>query len=127
MKQKNDILFDIFSGAYVIVPCDDWLAETETKLKKLGYGKFIQHHKHEDFSYWKTFRVNRKKVYQVGLLFYDYRKYGDLAYNVSISFECMFINVDGRIDLSVSKKITLFEFETMAKAFYNSMMPYFVE
>jgi len=38
-------------------------------------------------------------------------------------YECMIIN-DDRIDLTVSKKITLDEFEWMAKSFYESMLKF---
>jgi len=35
---------------------DEWLSETETKLKELGYRRYVQNHKNEDFCYWKTFK-----------------------------------------------------------------------
>lgn len=32
-----------------------WQAEVETKLKELGYRRYVQNHKREDFTYWKSF------------------------------------------------------------------------
>ena len=30
---------------------NEWLSETETKLKELGYRRYVQNHKNEDFCY----------------------------------------------------------------------------
>ena len=98
---------------------DKWQSDLEEKLKSLGYRKFIQNYKREDFTYWKTFQENGEKIYQVGVLFYDFRKY-DKNLNISIQYECMLLNTD-RIDFSVSKEIKLEEFESMSKTFYESM------
>ena len=35
---------------------DSWLSEFEANLKELGYRKYVQNHKNEDFCYWKTFK-----------------------------------------------------------------------
>lgn len=97
---------------------DDWLSETETKLKELGYRRYFQNHKNEDFSYWKTF-----KNYQIGILFYDFRKYADrdpYANRIGIMYECVVLGED-RIDMCVSKNIDLVEFENMAQTFYGAM------
>jgi hypothetical protein len=105
---------------------DKWLSEYEAYLKSLGYGKYVQHHKNEDFAYWKTFSVGEDKVYQTGILFYDFRKYADrdpFANRIATQFECMLLG-ESRIDLSVSKDINLSEFESMAKTFYASMKEY---
>jgi hypothetical protein len=55
----------------------EWLSETETKLKEIGYKRYVQKHKNEDFCYWKTFKNGEDKIYQIGILFYDFRKYAD--------------------------------------------------
>jgi hypothetical protein len=102
---------------------DAWLTEKETLLKELGYRKYIQHYKNEDFIYWKTF-----EGYQVGVSFYDFRKYVSHTHpdsnRIGIQYECMFIDCDCRIDLSVSKDMQLIDFECMAKEFYVAMLPY---
>ena len=49
---------------------DEWLEKTELLLKELGYKKYKQNLKNEDFAYWKKF-----EGYQVGLFFYDFREY----------------------------------------------------
>jgi ankyrin repeat protein len=41
---------------------DEWLSETETKLKELGYRRYVQNYKNEDFCYWKTFKNNEDKI-----------------------------------------------------------------
>lgn len=102
---------------------DEWLSETETKLKELGYRRYVQNHKNEDFCYWKTFKNGEDKIYQIGILFYDFRKYADrdpYANRIGIMYECMVLGED-RIDMSVSKNIDLVEFENMAQTFYRAM------
>jgi len=54
---------------------DDWLQQTEIQLQKLGYRKYYQKLKQEDFAYWKIFYNGSEKIYQIGLYFYDFRKY----------------------------------------------------
>ena len=105
---------------------DEWLTNYEDHLKGLGYKKFVQNHMNEDFCYWKTFKKGEAKKYQVGVLFYDFRKYADrdpMANRIGTMFQCLLI-CDDRIDLTVSKNITLSEFENMAKTFYETMVKY---
>ncbi len=105
---------------------DEWLSETETKLKEIGYRKYVQNRKNEDFCYWKTFKNGEDKIYQIGILFYDFRKYADrsiYANRIVIMYECMILG-DDRIDMCVSKNIDLFEFEKMAQTFYEAMSQY---
>jgi hypothetical protein len=97
---------------------DAWLAQFESNLKDLGYNKFINGHKSADFIYWKTFYINNEKVYQIGLLFYDFRKYQENR--IGLQYECILF-CDDKIDLSVSKDIDLPTFEKMAGAFYKAM------
>ena len=107
---------------------NNWLSETEGKLNELGYRRFNQQLNSEDFCYWKTFySKDNEKIYQVGLLFYDYRKYlqkDPMANRIGVGFKCMFIDIGSRMDLSVSDDITLFEFEDMAHTFYYTMNKY---
>lgn len=106
---------------------DEWLSETETKLKELGYRRYVQNHKNEDFCYWKTFKNGEDKIYQIGILFYDFRKYADrdpYANRIGIMYQCMVLNED-RIDMCVSKNIDLGEFENMAQTFYGAMSQYY--
>ena len=106
---------------------DEWLSETETKLKELGYRKYVQNHKNEDFCYWKTFKNGEDKIYQIGILFYDFRKYADsdpYANRIGVMYECMIL-CDDRIDMCVSKNIYLNEFELMSKTFYEVMSQYY--
>lgn len=106
---------------------DEWLSETETKLKEIGYRRYVQNHKNEDFCYWKTFKNGEDKIYQIGILFYDFRKYVDrnpYANRIGLMLECMILGED-RIDMCVSKKIDLVEFEKMAKTFYEAMSQYY--
>lgn len=107
---------------------NEWLANAEHILGQLGYRKYVQNHKREDFAFWKSFELDGEKIYQIGILFYDFRKYMDKdpgANRIGVQFECIPINIDCRVDLSVSKDISLSEFEEMAKTFYTSMNKYF--
>jgi len=106
---------------------DEWLSETETKLKELGYRRYVQNHKNADFRYWKTFKNGEDKIYQIGILFYDFRKYADrdpYANRIGIMYECMVLGED-RIDMCVSKNIDLVGFENMAQTFYGAMSQYY--
>jgi len=100
----------------------DFTIDINIKLTELGYKSYEeQKYKNETFAYWKTFRHKDKKVYQVALLFYDFSSLkNNWIDTISVQYECMLIN-DDRIDLSVSKNITLAEFEKMANVFYNTM------
>jgi hypothetical protein len=99
---------------------DEWLENTESYLKELGYRKFNQKTQNEDFAYWKSFYdTNGEKIYQSGVFFYDFRKYGNER--IGVQFECMFINIGARLDLSVCKDITILHFEKMSEVFYNAM------
>lgn len=105
---------------------DEWLSETETKLKEIGYRRYVQNHKNEDFCYFKTFKNGKYKIYQIGILFYDFRKYADrdpYANRIGIMYECVVLGKD-RIDMCVSKNIDLVEFENMAQTFYGTMSQY---
>jgi len=106
-----------------ITDWDKWLTELDEYAKNSGYRKYNQNLKREDFAYWKTF----DEKYQVGLFVYDFRNFRDRdpnANRIGIQFECMFVNIDSRIDLTVSKEIELEEFEKMAKDFYEAMSKY---
>ena len=101
---------------------DEWLEKTEILLKEIGYRKYKQNLKNEDFAYWKNF-----EGYQVGLFFYDFRKYQNqinIPERICVQFECMLTDIDARIDLSVSKDISLEQFESIAKTFIDAMFQY---
>lgn len=102
---------------------DLWLSNIETKLKELGYRKYNQKIKSEDFAYWKTMQG-----YMVGVFFYDFRKYkhnDPYSNRIGLQYECMLINIDGRCDLSISRDDTTIEiFETISKHFYESMISF---
>lgn len=122
-KLKKPSLIPNISGS---TSWEEWLSETEIKLKELGYKRFVQNHKNEDFSYWKTLKKGEDKIYQVGILFYDYRRYAHInlsANEIAIMYQCMLLS-ENRIDMCVSKNIDLKEFENMAKAFYEAMIEY---
>jgi hypothetical protein len=105
---------------------DEWMSLVEARLKKLGYRRYSQNLKSEDFAYWKSFYDEDAKIYQIGLFFYDFRKYADrdpMANRISIQYECMLLG-RGRVDMSVSKDIDLPEFEKMARTFYEAMWQY---
>ena len=75
---------------------DEWLSETETKLKEVGYRKYVQNYKNEDFYCWKTFKNGEDKIYQIGILFYDFRKYADrdpYANRIGIIYEYGFEDI----------------------------------
>lgn len=107
---------------------DHWLELTEIALKAEGYRRYNnENYKREDFVYWKSFKIDGEKAYQIGVLFYDFRKYIDTdpnANHIGIQYECMLLELNGRVDMSVSADISLTAFERMSQQFYNSMIPY---
>jgi hypothetical protein len=94
-----------------------FLEDKDKELKDKGYRKYFQDHKRSDFQYFKTI----DKKYQIGIFFYDFRRFDVFQDIISISYECFLFPEDDRIDLSVSKDITIEEFEKMAESFYLSM------
>lgn len=105
---------------------DQYLIDLDTDLYSKGYRKYKQNYKNEDFCYWKTFN---NKQYQVGLLLYDFRKYMDRdpigCNRIGIQYQCMILEFDNRMDLSVSDdKISLEKFEEISKDFYICMKKY---
>lgn len=102
----------------------------EKILIKRGYRKFIQHYKHEDYLYWKSFERKvdeegeKTEGYSVGFAFYDWSKYPQHTDRKCISVALEFVlgqelGVD-RLDISVSDdKMTMEEFEDFSKKFYD--------
>jgi len=116
----------LFENKYSELEWNQWLLSIERELTKMGYIKYFQNYKREDFSFWKKIKEDNKEIYQVGLLFYDFRRHiknDPMANRVGVQFECMLMNND-RIDLSVSKDITVVDFEIMCHDFYQSMKKY---
>jgi hypothetical protein len=107
---------------------DSWLKHTEDNLKKAGYVKYVQNFKSEDFSYWKSFKIKEKSIYQIGILFYDFRKYiiseTKEDYGIRFQYDCMILDTEDRIELVVNKNTNLKEFEKMSKKFYYAMQNY---
>lgn len=103
---------------------DEWLAATEDTLKKRGYNKYNNRSEKCDFSYYKTFYVGEKKAYQVGLLFYDFRKFeraDTCANRIGVDFKCYIICND-HVCMTVSKDMSIDEFERLARQFYISIV-----
>jgi len=103
---------------------DQWLKEVEVQLKLRGYRKFNQNLHHEDFAYWKIIYDGNRELYQIGVFFYDFRKYSTTdprANKIQLEFECMLLNTNSRIELVVEKELNIEDFEDMSKDFYDSM------
>lgn len=116
----------LFKEKHSELEWNEWTLKIERELIKIGYTKYFQHYKREDFSFWKSIKEDDKKIFQIGILFYDFRKHilhDPMANRIGVQFECLLIG-DNRIDLSVSKDITISEFETMCYSFYESMKKY---
>lgn len=96
---------------------DNWLLDFEKKLKSKSYVKYNQKYKMEDFAYWITVKKDDVSLYQIGVLFYDFRKF--LQNRIGVQFECSILTKE-RIDLSVSSDITFYEFEIMASSFFDT-------
>lgn len=106
-----------------IVDWDKYLIDIDKEFKIKGYKKFNQNYKSEDYSYWKTVKdEDGNKLYQVGLLIYDFRKYVG-RHHISIAYCCILFS-EGRIELNVSEKINVDKFEEMALYFYQTMANY---
>jgi hypothetical protein len=102
----------------------------EKKLLSLGYKKYIQHYKHEDYLYWKSFEReidedgDKSKGYSVGFAFYDWSKYPQHQNNKTISVSLEFLlghNLGvSRMDICVSDDDwNLEKFEGFCKDFYE--------
>ena len=120
-KNKNEKQFYI-NKVNKNTDWNQYINELHAYLTGLGFKKYNQNYKQEDFSYWKVY----DDKYQIGLLVYDFTKYNqhNLNSKVSIQFECMLVDINCRCDLSVSKNTEIDEFEQMAKSFYESMIKY---
>lgn len=116
----------LFNEKHSELEWNEWSLKIERELIKIGYTKYFQHYKREDFSFWKSIKENDKKIFQIGILFYDFRKHiphDPMANRIGVQFECLLVG-DNRIDLSVSKDISINEFETICYSFYESMKKY---
>jgi len=127
--KENKIKFPkIFSKNINATSWDEWLELIDKELNNAGYRKYKQIIKSSDFQYWKSFYADNEKIYIVGLLFYDFRKYQSQDPNaniISIDYECMLLDgFGGRVDMSVSRNIKLEKFEKMSKDFHDAMLKY---
>jgi hypothetical protein len=106
----------------------EWLDTTGQRYIDMGYRKHAGHYKNEDFGYWKTIYDDEEKVYQIGILVYDFSKHQHIPEEqkrIGVQYECLLLETDTRIDLSVSdNKIEIERFEIMARAFYETMKEY---
>jgi len=104
---------------------DEWLKSTELRLIENGYTRYNQQYKLSDFQYFKNFQIGGRKVYQIGVCFYDFRKFNkehNTPDKISINFDCLLLNEDGRVDLSISlDDVTLEVFESISLDFYKCM------
>ena len=98
----------------------------EIYLVNLGYRKYNQNLRMEDFAYWKSFESDedRKNGYSVGLLVYDLSKYPQFSQkdSISISLEFMLGNNDkiDRLDLTISDdRVSVEQFEDFCKKFFE--------
>ena len=106
---------------------DSWLSEFESNLADICYKKYNQNYKSESFSYWKSFKIGTKKVYQIGVLFYDFREFSGIIHMadlINITYDCRILGVNNVIDMSCFGNVDVSEFEEMAKDFYNTMKKY---
>lgn len=93
------------------------------RFESLGYTNYPnQVFKNEHHRLWKSFYINDEKVFQIGILIYDYSRY-TFSNQVGFQYECLLIG-DERIDLSVSKNIDINKFEEIAFDFYEAMKKY---
>lgn len=122
MNQNPIIEYNVTSPPETV---DQWLGNVTAWLNNAGFTKYKQNLKHEDYTYWKTVWDNyhEKKLYSIGLLFYDWRKYPTAGDRIGIMYECMLLG-ENRIDMTVSDDIMLKDFEQMCEDFYNSMKKY---
>lgn len=107
---------------------NEWLESTEKFLKERNYTRYNQNYKNEDFAYWKSFYQEDKKIYQIGLLFYDFRKFADRhssADKISIQFECIILDIDASVRFCICDDLTIEKFEEMANKFYETMKEFY--
>ena len=120
MNKKRILTYDL--GEFET--WDEWLAAAEDALKKRGYTRYKNHSERSDFSYYKTFYSGDKKLYQVGLLFYDFRKFKNQDVNsdrIGVGFRS-YIICDNSVSMTFSGDISVEEFEELARVFYFTMI-----
>ena len=94
---------------------DEWLFNSQNSLKEMGYNKHIQNLKKEDFGYFKSFYFKDKLRYQIGILFYDYRKYNENN-RISIQYEL----ISDYFYSSIWKDIDIKEVEEIFEKIYST-------
>ena len=105
--------------------------ELVQRLHDDGWKKSGMTYRHEDFHYYKAYERyeddfgNGHYRYQILVLFYDWRKYGERAYNsangeTSVTVIVMPIDLeDGRADLEMSSFDGITKVERIAKEYYE--------
>lgn len=112
LGNENYIL--LFEGQELISNWDDWLTYVEQEMKNKRYTKYKQDYRNSTFQFWKTIKRKDEKLYQIGMLVYDYR---DFYGHIGVQHECI---ISGKgIFLSVSETMKVSDFEKMAKKFYT--------
>lgn len=98
----------------------------ETKLLGLGYRRYSQSYRSEDYMYWKGFDKDeeREKGYSIGFAFYDWSKYPQYTdiKNISVSLHFLLGNDQGlsRLDIDITDDdMTVEEMEEFGKKFYE--------
>lgn len=107
---------------------DEWLEYVDLALTEKGYKKFVNISilGNHNFEYCKNFYNDdsEEPKYLIRIKFYDFREFSgfnDEGENrIGIQFSCL-LNDSGRIDLDVSKDISLKMFEDMSEIFFQSM------
>lgn len=95
-----------------------FISNFENEFKNEGYTKQINKFNVEDFSYWKSFKDEKgKSLYQIGVLFYDYRSIGENL--IRTRFQCSILIREG-VEMTVNRNISLHEFQEMAIKFFKS-------
>lgn len=104
-----------------------WLADFEANLHASGYRRYRQLFKKADFAWWKSFGTARQRLYQVGVLFYDFRLFNhrnaDLD-RIGIEYVCLLCGTNERVELMSGQGMDIPGFEAMAKAFYQAVQPF---
>lgn len=98
---------------------DAWLRDFNAEMINRGYRKYNQHIQNEDFSYCKTV----KEKYLLAVMVYDFRKFADRdekANRIGLQYQ-VYLTGNHRIDMIISKRISIDEFEAMAEKFYQAM------
>ena len=111
---------NIFPNDNDFTSWNEWLEYVEQRLNNRGYHRSFGHFQ-SDFTYWKSFKINGKKAYQIGVNFYDWVKVSRVnspMHRIAVSFTIMPL-LENRFDLEISKDLTIEKVEVIAVDFYK--------